>query len=215
MQSPAPRTAGALPTEHRIADRPGPTAPRPGGRGSRTRRARRCPSAPAAPHDGARQSGAPRTAPPTRRAATTASLTSPWTRDDLDHFRRAARERAGLVERHALHRREPLEMEAALDEDAAPRGGGERRHQRDRRRDDERARTRDDEQHERRDRSTSSPGPSRERRHDRDERRQHDDGGRVDPREAIDEGLRRRALRLRGLDQVDDARKRRVADRAG
>ena len=38
-----------------------------------------------------------------------------------------------------------------------------------------------------------------------------DDDRRVDAGEAIDEGLRRRALRLRLLDQVDDPRDRRVA----
>ena len=42
------------------------------------------------------------------------------------------------------------------------------------------------------------------------ERGQHDHGRRVDPREAIDEGLHRRASRLRGFDQMDDARQSRV-----
>ena len=46
----------------------------------------------------------------------------------------------------------------------------------------------------------------RQRRHDRDQDRQHEDDRGVDAREAIDERLARRALRLRALDQVDDAR---------
>jgi hypothetical protein len=75
--------------------------------------------------------------------------------------------------------------------------------------------TGDDEQHEPAIDPRHRRAPADERRHGRDERRQHDDDGRVDAREAIDEGLRRRALGLRGLDQVDDARKRRVADQPG
>ena len=43
---------------------------------------------------------------------------------------------------------------------------------------------------------------------------QRQDDGRVDAGEAIDEGLARRALRLRALDEMDDARQRRIA-RAG
>ena len=40
---------------------------------------------------------------------------------------------------------------------------------------------------------------------------QHDHGRRVPARKAIDELLRGRALRLRRLDQMNDARERRVA----
>ena len=100
---------------------------------------------------------------------------------------------------------------AALDEHALARGAGQRRDDRHRRRDDERARARHDEQHERAvDPRRASPVKS-ERRHDGHGRRQRDDRRRVDAREALDERLRRRALGLRPLDQVNDARQRRVA----
>ena len=78
--------------------------------------------------------------------------------------------------------------------------------------DDERARARDDQQHEAAVNPRHRRPPADQRRNQRDQRRQRDDNGRVDAREAIDERLRGRALGLRGLDQVDDARKRRVAD---
>ena len=58
-------------------------------------------------------------------------------------------ERAGLVERDAPDRGQPLEPRAALDQHALARRRRQRGHDRDRRRDHERARAGDDEQHER------------------------------------------------------------------
>ena len=92
---------------------------------------------------------------------------------------------------------------------AAP---GQRRDDRHRRRDHERARARDDEQHER----AIDPGRASGRRTPAAARRRRTAASamhrrRVDAREPLDERLRRRALRLRLLDQVDDARERRVA----
>ena len=70
-------------------------------------------------------------------------------RHDVDHFWRAARERAGLVERDAADAAGALEVRAAFDQHALARRARQRRHDRDRRGDDERARTGDDEQHQR------------------------------------------------------------------
>ncbi len=61
----------------------------------------------------------------------------------------AVRQRPGLVEGDAADRAEPLEMRAALDEHALARGRRQRRDDRDRRRDHERARTGDDQQRQR------------------------------------------------------------------
>ena len=69
--------------------------------------------------------------------------------DDLDDLRRAARQRAGLVERDAPHLARALEVRAALDEHALARRAGERRNDRDRCRDDQRTRARNHQQHER------------------------------------------------------------------
>ena len=80
--------------------------------------------------------------------------------------------------------------------------------------DDEGARARDDQQHEAAVNPRHRRAPADQRRNQRDQRRQRDDNGRVDARETIDERLRGRALGLRGFDQVDDARERRVADAA-
>ena len=142
------------------------------------------------------------TAPRRRRSSGTTS----------DHLGHAARQRAGLVERDAAHRGRALEVRAALDQHALPRRAGQRRDDRHRRRDDERAGTRDDQQHERavdprsaRRRRTRAAGATASATARADHRR------RVDAREALDERLRRRPLRLRLLDQVNDPRERRVA----
>ena len=125
------------------------------------------------------------------------------------------RQRAGLVEGDALHAAGPFQMRAALDEDALPGGPGQRRDNRHRRRNDERTRARDDEQHQR----AIHPRVPAQMKH---ERRQHGDAGgqrhdrrRVHARKPLDDRLRRRALRLRALHQMNDARKRRIAVDAG
>ncbi len=131
--------------------------------------------------------------------------------DHVGHHRRPARKRACLVEREAAHGGEPLHVRAALDEHAAPGAGGQCRHHRHWRGDHERTRARDHEQHQRAIEPRARVAPSSQRRHDGDQRGKHHHGRRVDARESIDEGLRRRAFGLRGLDQMDDARQRRVA----
>ena len=73
----------------------------------------------------------------------------------------------------------------------------ERGDNRDRRRDHEGAGTRDDEQDERAVDPYVPAGAEHQRRDDRDCRGQRDDRRRVDAGEALDERLRRRALRLR------------------
>ena len=75
--------------------------------------------------------------------------------------RRPAGQRASLVERHAPYAARALEMRAALDEHALVRGARERRHNRHRRGDHERAGARDDQQHRARGRSRLSQGPRR------------------------------------------------------
>ena len=109
-----------------------------------------------------------------------------------------------------------LEVRAALDQHAAPRGRGERRHDRDRRRDHQRAGAGDHQQHQR------AVGPFGERR------RAAASGGsaasasasastsrRVDAREALHEALARRARGLRLLHAAEDARQRRLRGGAG
>ena len=137
---------------------------------------------------------------------------APFERDDVDDLRRAARQRAGLVERDAADAAGALEVHAALDEHALARRAGQRRDDRHRRRDDERARARDDEQHER---AIDPVVPARAERRAAERPRPPPPARctdrRVDAREALDEGLRRRPLRLRALDEVDDPRQRGVA----
>ena len=134
----------------------------------------------------------------------------------LDDRRLAVGERAGLVERHRAHAGQPLEVRAALDEHAAPGGGGERGDDRHRRGDHQRARARDHQQHQRAVGPQRRPAaPSDGDRHDEHRGRHRDHRRRVPAGEAIDELLRRRALRLRRLDQVHDAGERRVAHGAG
>ena len=120
----------------------------------------------------------------------------------------SGRHRAGLVERHDAHAGQPLEVNAALDEHTLPRRPGERRHDRDRRRDDERARAGHDQQHERAIEPHLEWLAEREDRHDRHSERQDHHRRRVPGREAIDELLQRRPLGLRGLDEVHDAGER-------
>ena len=140
-----------------------------------------------------------------------APVRTPFSGNHVDDAQLPVRQRAGLVERHAAHRRQLLEVRAALDQHALARRGGQRRHDRDRRRDHQRARAGDDEQHQR-PIDPRAPGPAeaaaarRRRAAASDEHRR-----RVDAREPLDERLARRALRLRALDEMDDARERRVA----
>ena len=132
-------------------------------------------------------------------------------RHHVHHFRHTASQRAGLVERDAVDAAGALEMHAALDEHALACRSRQRRDDRDGRRDDERARAGHHEQDECAIDPVVPPQLKSQRRHDRHGRRQQHDGRRVDPREALDERLRRRPLGLRALDQMDDARQRRVA----
>ena len=136
-------------------------------------------------------------------------------RDHVHDLQHAARQRTGLVERHAAHAGGPFEVHAALDEHAFARRASERRHNGDGGRDDERTRAGDDEQHE----STVDPGvPTAthdERWHSRESNGECDDRRRVDTREAFHKGLRRCSLGLGALDQVNDARQRGIAPCAG
>ncbi len=102
-------------------------------------------------------------------------------------------------------------MRAALDQHALARRAGERRDDRDRRRDHQRARAGDDQQDERAVEPVVPVLMKRQRRHHGDGGRQHEHRRRVDAREPLDQRLRRRPLRLRALDQVDDPRERGVA----
>ena len=90
-------------------------------------------------------------------------------RHDVDDPQPAVRQRAGLVERDAAHRRELLEASAAFDQHALARRRRQRRHDRDRRGDHQRARTGDDQEHERAV-DPLAPGPA-ERRAARQPRR--------------------------------------------
>ena len=112
---------------------------------------------------------------------------------------RAARQRAGLVERDGRDARQPLQMGAAFDQDAAARCSRERRNDGDRRRDHQRTGTRHDQQDER----TIEPDCRRRRRTSGgtscDEHGEGDHRRRIPAREAIDELLRRGALGLRRL----------------
>ncbi len=136
-------------------------------------------------------------------------------RRHLDDLRRPERESARLVERHTPDACGAFEMDAALDQHALARGAGERGDNRDRRRDDERARARHDQQHQRAVDPRVPEATEHKRRRDGDGDRKQQHRGRVDTREAFDERLRRRALRLRLLDEMDDARQRRVAADVG
>ncbi len=129
---------------------------------------------------------------------------------DGDNLRDAAGERPRLVECDAADGSGPLEVRAAFDQNALSGGTRQRRDDGYRRRDHECARARDDKQHER----AIQPGlpgfTERHRRHHRDADGKCDHRRRVNAREALDDGLRRRALRLRPLDKMNDSRKRRV-----
>ena len=123
--------------------------------------------------------------------------------DDVGDLRSAHGERPGLVEGHRLELRHLFEVDAALDEHAAARGAGQGGQDADRRGDHQRARAADDEQRE----AAVEPGVeggAEQRRHEGDGRRQGDHDRRVPRGEAVDDALRRRALRLRLLHQVDD-----------
>ena len=126
----------------------------------------------------------------------------------------AQRQRPGLVEGHRVHRRQPLEHHAALDQHAAPRRGRQRRHDRHRRRDHERARAGDHQEHQ----AAVDPHPriaaGQRRDHGHDQGRQRHQR-RVPPSEALDECLQRRPARLRLLHQVRDAGHARVGPDAG
>ena len=124
----------------------------------------------------------------------------------------SGRQRAGLVERDAAHGRQPLERGAALDQHALARRRGQRRHDRDRRRDDERARARDHQQHERAvDPRTPDCAPQQSGGTSATIAASASTAGVYNAREPLDERLARRALRLRALDEMDDARQRRIA----
>ncbi len=134
----------------------------------------------------------------------------PVQRDDVHDARCAARQRAGLVKRHAPNRPGPLEMRAALDQDSLTRRRRQGRHDRDRCRDHQRARARNDEEHKTAIRPFANR-PVEQRRH------RHEGGGeanhrrRVVARKPVHENLDWRAASLSGFHEVDDSRERRVA----
>ena len=139
--------------------------------------------------------------------------------DHMGHGNAAVRQRPGLVERDTSHGREPFEGRAALDQHPAPRGAGDRRHNRNRRRDHQRTRAGDDQQRERAVGPHSEFAPTRvgagndNRRHDGEERRENHHRRRVAFRKAIHECLDRGAAALRLLDEMNDARERAVGRR--
>jgi hypothetical protein len=131
----------------------------------------------------------------------------------LDQCRLAFGNGAGLVERYRAQLACRFKMRSALDEDAAPRGGGEAADDRDRRGDHQRARAGDDQQHQRLvDRHEPRPA-QQERWEHRDGDCQYENSRRVDGRETFNEALCRRARGLRFFDRFDDAVERGVASR--
>src|SRR5690606_20103649 len=121
------------------------------------------------------------------------------------------RQRSGLVERENERARELVEAGAAADEDAEMREPRERAHDRDGDAEDQRARARDDQERKaaieparRAVRRRQDRLAERERRDDGDADGERDDRRRVPLREAVDEPLGRRALRLRLLDEARD-----------
>ena len=147
-QARAPRTADGC-RAARGAPSTRPSAPRPGERSHASAGAAATRAAVGVAAGSPARSDAPTAARPTRRARQSSPRPAPFSGDDVDDLRRAARQRAGLVERDAADAAGPLEVRAAFDQHALPRRAGQRRDDRHRRRDDERARAGDDEQHER------------------------------------------------------------------
>jgi hypothetical protein len=143
-------------------------------------------------------------------ANTAASLPDASSSARFDQLGLAFGDGARLVERHGLELACLFEVGAALDEDAAPRGRCERAHHGDGRRDHQRARARDDQQHQRLVEGLQPRPVHEQRREQRNRQRQHEDRGRVDGGEFIDEALRGRARALRFFDRVNDARERGV-----
>ena len=137
-----------------------------------------------------------------------------WARWHERHeLRLAFGQRAGLVQRDRFQVPGFLQVGAALDQDAAPGGGGQPADHRHRRGDDQRARAGDHQQHERLV-DGRHPGPvEQQRRQHRHRQRQCEHGRGVDRGEAVHEALRGRAGALRFFDRMNDACERRIAGR--
>ena len=143
-------------------------------------------------------------------AATRSRSAARVQRAPLDQSRPAFGHGAGLVERDGLQAACAFQINAALDQDAAPRGGGEAADDRHRCGDDQCAGAGDDQQHQGlvdglQPRPAEQPGPRDRNQHRDDEHRR-----RVDRGEAVDEALRRRPVPLGLLDRVNDPRQRGV-----
>jgi hypothetical protein len=119
------------------------------------------------------------------------------------------RERAGLVEGDGVDARRGLDVFAALEQDALPAPGRDRREDRRWRRDDDRTRRGGDHERHRPVERPRELAPEGDRNRDgRDGEREHAEDVRLF--ETVDEALRRRFLALGLFDHVDEAGDRRL-----
>ena len=123
----------------------------------------------------------------------------------VDQPRTPLGERARFVERQHVQPTSLLQVDAALDQDAPPRAGRQRTHDRDRRRNDERARAGDNKQHQRPVRAVQPIHAQQHRSTNGDRQRNEEDNRRVDTRKTVDEALGGSTLALRILDRMNDA----------
>ena len=105
---------------------------------------------------------------------------------------------------------QPLEMRAPFEQHALPRGGRQRGHDRDRRRDDQRAGTGNDEEHERAVDPVAPRPAEHQRRHEPNQDGQDQHSRRID-RANRSTNVWLGARWTAPLDEVDDARERRIA----
>ena len=96
-------------------------------------------------------------------------------RHNVDHARHPPCQRSRFVERDAPDAAGAFEVDAAFNQYAFARRPGQGRHDRDGRRNDQRARARYDEQHQRAIQPRVPAGADRERRHDRENHGEDDD----------------------------------------
>ena len=129
---------------------------------------------------------------------------------DGHQHRPALGEGAGLVQCHGPDPAGLLQMDAALDEDAAPGCGRQATDHRHRRGNDQRARAGDHQQHQRLIERLQGGGIGEPRQQHRHGQRQSEHGRRVARSKAVDETLGGRATGLRLLDGIDDARQHAV-----
>ena len=157
---------------------------------------RRRPGVTRVPAAMARSTGCGERAATAAAVASTALASTPLDRAHVDDAEEPVRQRPRLVDRHGGDRGQPLEVQAALDQHAVPRRRGQRRDDRDRRAQHERARAGDDQQHQ----GAIERGPGRLAKASGGTTAtsaastQH--GRRVARGEAIDPRLRRRPRRL-------------------